>query len=171
MRTQRCDLWIGGLIAALGIMLVAAAITCSMSFGASPDSIDRVEEVGASVCPPRGLTIDGTVVRVIDGDTIVVESRVQYHLRLLDCWAPESRTTDAQEKKRGLASKARMTELATWKNVRVHLPSGGGDITDMITLGRVLGRCWLVTDDRPGNEDLSAIMVREQLATREKLKP
>ena len=42
------------------------------------------------LAPEPGLTLDATVIRVIDGDTIVCESRVQYHVRLIDCWAPES---------------------------------------------------------------------------------
>ena len=121
-------------------------------------------------CPPHGLTIDGKVLRVIDGDTIVVESRVEYHVRLLDCWAPESRTTDAAEKARGLKSKARMKELADGRSVRVFFPAGGGDLTDAITMGRILGRVWRVDDSGvPERDDLSSVMVRERLATPSKV--
>lgn len=124
-------------------------------------------QMGA-ICPPRGVTIDATCVRVIDGDTIVCRTTLDYHVRLLDCWAPESRTRDAAEKQLGLRAKARMQELVAGKAVRVHLPSSSGDLADAITLGRVLGRVWLMDGDRPAGPDLSAAMVREGFAKREK---
>lgn len=128
------------------------------------------DTLSVPACPPKGMTIDGTVLRVIDGDTIVVESRVEYHVRLLDCWAPESRTRDQAEKQRGLAAKARMQQLAVDKPVRVFLPAAD-DLTDMMTMGRLLGRVWILSGDAPTSPDLSTIMVAEQLATREKRKP
>lgn len=115
-------------------------------------------------CPPKGFCIDGRIVRVIDGDTVVVRSEVEYHVRLLDCWAPESRTTDLAEKTKGLKSKARMTEIATGKPVRVHMPASGS-VTDMVTMGRVLGRVWITQDGKPEQIDLSGLMVSEGLAT------
>ena len=114
--------------------------------------------------PPRGFCIDGRVARVIDGDTVVVRSEIEYQVRLLDCWAPESRTKDLDEKTRGLASKARMTEIATGKPVRVHMPATGS-VTDMVTMGRVLGRVWITQDGKPEPIDLSGLMVSEGLAT------
>ena len=113
--------------------------------------------------PAPGLTLDGSVVRVVDGDTIVVESRVQYHVRLIDCWCPESRTSDAAEKVRGLASKARMVELTSGQRIRVSIPLTG-DLTDATTMSRVLGRAWL-EDGR----ELSEVMVAEGLATKIKV--
>jgi len=115
-------------------------------------------------CPPKGFCIDGHVVRVIDGDTVVVQSTVEYHVRLLDCWAPESRTKDVDEKTKGLKSKARMTELASGKQCRVFMPSAGS-VTDMITMGRILGRVWLMENGQPAVADLSSVMVSENLAT------
>lgn len=122
------------------------------------------------VCPPRGLTIDGVVTRVIDGDTIVVRSCVDYHVRLLDCWAPESRTRDLDEKQKGQRARRRMEELAAGKTVRVHIP-GGDNLTELITLGRVLGRVWLRVDAQPVGPDLSSRMVSEKLATPRKQEP
>lgn len=112
--------------------------------------------------PVTGLTINGRVVRVVDGDTLVCESVVRYHVRLIDCWSPESRTTDLVEKKKGLQSKLRMTELSENKQVRIQIPFGN-EVGDSITMGRVLGRVWL-EDGR----DLSEIMVTEGLATKAK---
>tara|TARA_R110000868_G_scaffold400006_1_gene674076 strand:- start:545 stop:1000 length:456 start_codon:yes stop_codon:yes gene_type:complete len=118
-------------------------------------------------CPPRGMCLDGVVVRVIDGDTIVVRSQIEYQVRLLDCWAPESRTRDAEEKTRGLKSKARMAELATDKSCRVFLPSTGR-VEDMVTMGRVLGRVWITDNGKPATVDLSTVMVGEGLAKKTK---
>lgn len=123
--------------------------------------------VTATACPPRGVTIDAMVVRVIDGDTVVCRSAVEYQVRLIDCWAPESRTRDLEEKQLGLRSKSRMQELAHGRTVRVHMPTDG-DLATAITLGRVLGRVWLLQDEQPAEQDLSAIMVSEGFATASK---
>lgn len=117
--------------------------------------------------PSPGLTLDAECVRVIDGDTIEVEVKTRFHVRLIDCWAPESRTSDVTEKQKGLRSKARMIQLAEGRPVRVHVPLRK-DITDVTTMGRVLGRVWLNTDGVPERADLSERMVSEGLATKEK---
>lgn len=137
----------------------------------SADSIDPIpdqkfQDASPSTAPPRGVTVDGVVVRIIDGDTLVVRTHVDYHVRLLDCWAPESRTTDVDEKKLGLKARNRMIALADSQQVRVHIPIQSGDLSRQITLGRILGRVWL-KDPETGqisDEDLSRQMVREGLA-------
>lgn len=127
-------------------------------------------QFAAPECPPRGLTVDATIVRVIDGDTVVCRTCVEYHVRLLDCWAPESRTKDKAEKTQGLQSKARLQQLATPDaKVRVHIPTAT-DLSDVITLGRVLGRVWPMAGDVPQSPDFSTIMVTEGLATPQKIK-
>jgi len=108
--------------------------------------------------PSPGLTLDAKCIRVIDGDTIEVEFKTTARVRLLDCWSPESRTSDVAEKQRGLRSKNRMIQLAEGKPVRVSIPLTG-DLTDATTMSRVLGRAWL-EDGR----ELSEIMVAEGLA-------
>jgi endonuclease YncB( thermonuclease family) len=118
-------------------------------------------------CPPRGVTIDAVVTRIIDGDTIAVRSSVDYQIRLIDCWAPESRTRDQAEKTQGLQAKMRMQQIALGKEVRVHIP-GSKDLTDLTTLGRVLGRVWVIRNAKPEPQDLSAQMVSENLATAQK---
>jgi hypothetical protein len=40
-----------------------------------------------------------------------------------------------------------------------------GSVTDMITLGRILGRVWLMENGQPAVADLSSVMVSENLAT------
>ncbi len=152
----------------IGILIVIAAVLGCPAMGQTVMPVrDPSFQKSTHDCPPPGITIDANVVRVIDGDTIVVSSTVEYHVRLLDCWAPESRTLDAKEKQKGLKSKARMTQLATGKVVRVHMP-GRSDITDMVTLGRVLGRVWILQSGVPAPRDLSSIMVAEKLATETK---
>lgn len=127
-------------------------------------------EFSAPACPPRGMTVDGEIVRVIDGDTVVVRTSIEYHVRLIDCWAPESRTKNQAEKARGLKSKARLVELAKPETaVRVHVPTAT-DLTEMLTLGRVLGRVWPLNGETPATKDLSTIMVEEGLALTQKAK-
>lgn len=156
---------VAALVAVLTVSMIF--ISCPLQAQSKTPRPDPAFLRSTHDCPPPGITIDADVVRVIDGDTIVVASTVEYHVRLLDCWAPESRTKDTAEKERGLKSKARMNELVTGKAVRVHLP-GQSDITDMVTLGRVLGRVWILQSGVPAARDVSTIMVDENLATTNK---
>jgi hypothetical protein len=97
--------------------------------------------------------------------------------RLLDCWAPELKldprlpeSKREAEKRRGLAAKANLIHLAEGKDVTVQIPlSPDGDVSKVWTMGRVLGRVWLVSDPA---ESLSERQVREGFATekREELK-
>ena len=60
---------------------------------------------------------NATVIRVVDGDTIDAMVDLGFstfkkiRIRMHGINAPESRTRDLEEKKRGLAAKARLTEL------------------------------------------------------------
>jgi endonuclease YncB( thermonuclease family) len=114
--------------------------------------------------PPIGWTTEAEVVRVIDGDTIVVAVTRKVRIRLLDCWAPETKAQSkikdakarAAEKQRGLASKQHMEKLVLGKPVVVHIPAGrNGDLNKVFTFGRALGSVW-----QPGIADsLSKQMV------------
>ncbi len=163
--------FIGAVLLMLLVAFVAQAAP-QARLKPSPDQRFTAPKIAAMLerieCPPKGLCVDGTVVRVIDGDTVVVRSEIEYHVRLLDCWAPESRTKDAAEKTRGMQSKARMQELATDQPCRVFLPAAGS-VTEMITMGRILGRIWILQDGEPPAADLSSVMVREGLATTKKV--
>ena len=76
--------------------------------------------------------------RVIDGDTIDVhidlgfDITVHKRVRLAGIDTPESRTRDLEEKKRGLASKARLIELLDKGDLIV-------ESKDVGKFGRVLG--------------------------------
>ncbi len=103
---------------------------------------------------------------MIDGDTVEVSVTRKIRVRLLDCWAPESRTRDLAEKARGLESKRRLGELIDRAagEVILQVPTGQDqELAEVFTFGRVLGRLWL-----PDGREVSATMVAEGLATKKK---
>lgn len=104
--------------------------------------------------PAPSWTTQATVTNVVDGDTLDVEIRRTIRIRLIDCWAPESkidkRITPADQaaaKRAGIASKAHLTLLAQGQQVIVQIPtSPDGKFADSITLGRALGNVWIQND-------------------------
>ena len=84
--------------------------------------------------------------RVIDGDTIDVnidlgfDITVHKRIRLAGIDTPESRTRDLEEKKRGLASKARLIELLDKGNLVV-------ESQEVDKYGRVLGILHMYPED------------------------
>lgn len=113
--------------------------------------------------PPYGVTFPAKVVRVVDGDTIEVEVTRTVRIRLLDCWAPETRTRDAEEKLKGFAAKAFLEERIQNKNVKVYVPvEPGGKLGDSFSFRRALAHVWL---DGEG-QSLSETMVNSGHATR-----
>lgn len=99
--------------------------------------------------PPLGVSLACRVVGVVDGDTVEVEIVRRCRVRLLDCWAPESRTTDAAEKKAGIAAKLNLTAIAKDKPATLFIPTEGADrVGDVFTFDRVLGQLWIKGDDR-----------------------
>ena len=108
--------------------------------------------------PHPGITARVDVLNVVDGDTLDVEVKIRARVRLLDCWAPESRTLDLEEKQRGLAAKARLKELTTTGSGIVFIPTEQAhSIADTLTSDRILGRVWMDGQDR----DLSSQQVAE----------
>ena len=122
--------------------------------------------------PAPGITLDARVTRIVDGDTIdcTVLVPLVFRIRLIDCWAAETRTKDLDEKQRGLAAKAYLAKLIGQDSVRVHIP-GRAKLGDMLTLDRVLGRVWPMQDGHPVGSDLSARMVEAGHATTTKKEP
>ena len=120
--------------------------------------------------PPEGLTTDCEIVNIVDGDTIDVRLSYVVRIRLLDCWAPETRTRDLVEKSRGVAAKKYMQALAEKESrVRLHVP-GGNSLADILTFGRILGRVWRLDPEtgQPEDRDLSEHMVDAHHATKRK---
>lgn len=94
--------------------------------------------------PKPSITTPARVVRVLDGDTIEVEIVRRLRIRMLDCWAPETRTADPEEKRRGLAAKeALAATLPIGNEVILQIPTDpGGDVSDVLTLNRFLAHVW-----------------------------
>ena len=120
--------------------------------------------------PPRGLTTEGRVVEVYDGDTVVVEVCYLVRVRLLDCWAPEIRTKDEREKAAGYASRDALADyLGPEAKVTLFVPSAdaktAGDVTSM---GRVLGSIWV--DDAKHSASAWQVANKHAWPTKEGLK-
>lgn len=129
----------------------------------APEAADA-EPLGVWHREPN-LTLPATVTRVIDGDTVEVQICLTADVRLLDCWAPETRTRDAAEKARGLAAKNHLSELVADKEVLlcVPFPQEGGDLGSVLTFGRVLGHLYL--PDAEDGRTVSEMMVEAGHAT------
>jgi endonuclease YncB( thermonuclease family) len=109
--------------------------------------------------PPRGWTTEATVTNIVDGDTIDVEIRRTLRVRLLDCWAPETRDPGGPE------STAYLRSLLIDPDVTLWVPVDSRRVSDIWTFGRVLGHVWSKADaDRP----VSALQVEAGHATKEK---
>lgn len=114
--------------------------------------------------PPRGWTTDCKIVGIVDGDTVDVEVKRVIRVRLLGAWSPESRTKDAAEKQRGIAAKEHLQAAAEGCDALLHIP-GSVDISEWMTLGRVLGHVYLVNSDGTTGESLAEMQVRAGHAT------
>lgn len=113
--------------------------------------------------PPLGYVTGCRVVDAYDGDTVVVDITRRVRVRLLDCWAPEIRTHDSDEKRRGIASRAYLASiLEAAGNVVLQVPTQDDDVQDWMSLGRVLGHLWV------DGETVSSRMVAAGHATKEK---
>lgn len=102
---------------------------------------------------------------MIDGDTIECEVKATVVIRLLDVWAPESRTKDLVEKEKGLAAKRHLQLLTEGAEGVVFIPTEQAkSVTDLLTMGRVLGHFWI--DGR--SKSLSQLQVEAGFAATEK---
>ena len=91
------------------------------------------------------------VQRVVDGDTIDVmidlgfDIRHSARVRMMGIDTPESRTRNKEEKKLGLASKARLKEMLSGKKVKIATSKDGKG-----KFGRILAT--VITIDKDGTE-------------------
>lgn len=108
--------------------------------------------------PELGLCAPCEVLRVIDGDTVVITlAGFTVHLRLLNCWAPE---LQGEDKPRGEEAKQFLTRLLTRGATKAFIPfKGDGKIANALTLGRVLGRLYIA------DLEVSEIMCRHGFAS------
>ena len=114
--------------------------------------------------PRPGWVTPARVVRVYDGDTVIVEVKKRFHVRLLDCWAPEIRTRDDAEKARGIAARDYLAGLIDGRDVLVEVPADGLEVGKSFSFGRLLGRIYL--NDR----DVGQAVVDAGHATKTKTK-
>jgi len=117
-----------------------------------------------TVCNKNMHTYKATIIRVIDGDTVVVDIDLGFnvvlrdqHVRLAGIDTPETRTHDKEEKVRGLAAKARLKAL---------LPVGGSRILESREFngsrgkyGRIIGD--FSVSDQPTGRTVTEIMKAE----------
>ncbi|MCA9313846.1 thermonuclease family protein, partial [Candidatus Saccharibacteria bacterium] len=112
-----------------------------------------------------GIIFPGKVVNVVDGDTVDVEVRRVVRIRMLDCWAPESRTRDLAEKKEGLKAKDALQKVLYGRDVIVQVPiESDARFGEAMSMSRVLGR----VIDRHTKVDYSEYMVKNGYASKTK---
>lgn len=128
--------------ATIGKALFVAAVAFFAAFFVYGDETPTTATAQAT--PPYGITFPAKVVRVVDGDTLEVEVTRVVRIRMLDCWAPETRTRDIEEKLRGFAAKTHLEEMAQNQQVKVFIPvKPGQKVGDSFSFGRALGQVWL----------------------------
>lgn len=95
----------------------------------------------AAAAPEQATTVACEVTRVIDGDTIEVEVKQRYRVRLLDCWAPEMR---GETKYAGVYSKSNLVEAVEVYGEEATLSVPWSvNAAESWSMGRVLGNVWL----------------------------
>ena len=107
---------------------------------------------------PASFEYNGTLVKVLDGDTIDCYIDLGFDLKIkkrirymgIDTW--ESRTRDKEEKVKGLAAKARNKELLEAGTFKI-ISHGTGKF------GRVLGEVFVETED--GLKSVNQILMDE----------
>lgn len=112
-----------------------------------------------------GLTFPAKITKVLDGDTVKIEiPAFVASVRLLDCWAAETRTTDQAEKQEGMVAKSHLQQLLPeGQDVEVHVPIDfDGRFGGSLTFGRLLARLKL------DGQDVSEMMVASGHATKER---
>lgn len=110
--------------------------------------------------PRPGIVSRVQVTDVYDGDTVDVTLTRRVRVRLLDCWAPEIRTHDDEEKRQGLAARNFLKEFAEGQDAILEIPTEEATgLDDVFTFGRVLGRLYV------RGKNVSAVMVQEGHAT------
>lgn len=127
-----------------------------------PDThLSNVESSARS--PQPAIITPCEIVEWYDGDTATVRLSLDIRVRLLDCWSPEVKTTDLEEKKRGIASRDYVrSRYPAGSDATLEIPLRGERLDDVLTLGRVLGRIWV------NGRDVSSDQVESGYATREK---
>ncbi len=113
--------------------------------------------------PEPGWITTARVTEVYDGDTITVEVKKEFKVRLLDCWAAEVRTKDKSEKQRGIEARDYLRGLIDGQDVILEIPTKhNGEVGKSISMSRVLGRVYTME-----GQSVSESMVNAGHATAE----
>lgn len=125
---------------AVGLPVVVAF--CQEPSGHQPSAVSNQPQAPSTKHQELGLVLPCQIVEVYDGDTLTVRVQADLRVRLVDCWAPEIRTKDDDEKVRGLAARDHLRTLAPVNSPAVLSVSldGVDRLDDLLTLGRVLGK-------------------------------
>ena len=124
--------------------------------------------VAANNQPEQNLTTKAVVKEVYDGDTVVVTIQKDFRVRMLDCWAPEIKTRNPEEKKRGEESRNFLKSLVNIDDeVIVEIPMTDR-FQDSFTFGRVLAYLWKDIDGDGKLDDVSDVMIQKGFATKTK---
>jgi len=143
------------------ITVILSSIAAGYAFTATPQDMEDKKRDFVVVLPAK-------VKSIYDGDTITVEFTVKSNIRLLDCWAPEVKTKDPAEKKRGLESKKHLESLIQpGDNVVLEIPYDGS-IGDSVSMSRFLAKVYKDVDGDGKEDNISAIMVRDGYAKEKK---
>ena len=132
--------------------------------------------MGEQTEPQPGWITVGEIVAVKDGDTVKVRITREIDVRLVGCWADESRRDpriksdiDREAAKlRGIAAKEHLRRVALGKQCVLMIPTQTdgdettSDVGDVFSLSRALGRVWV------DGQDLSELQVERGYATRTK---
>jgi endonuclease YncB( thermonuclease family) len=116
--------------------------------------------------PPPGVIADGEVSYIVDGDTLDVTIKRVVRIRLKDCWTEETKlgaNTTPEQKKRGLAAKTHLKDVALGKRCRIFIPIGE-TISESLTLERTVGWVWV----NEMEDDLSTHQVKSGHAKKSK---
>lgn len=89
-----------------------------------------------------GFRLPAKVDRIVDGDTLELRLERVLKIRLVSCWAPESRTRDEVEKELGLKAKEKLEELLPiGLDVEVEIDIESDEaFGGRMSFGRILGR-------------------------------
>lgn len=118
--------------------------------------------------PDLKTILPARVVSIQDGDTITVEFSFRANVRLKDCWAPETRTKDEVEKKKGLESKEFLKGiLKPGDDVIIEVPYSP-NMSNSLTLSRILGYVYKDLDGDNKPENISKEMVKAGMAKENK---
>lgn len=94
--------------------------------------------------PEPGICTDGTVIHVLDGDTVRIKIEKYIDVRIDKLKCDELKDKDPDKRERAIKARVRLIELVKDRMVRLFVPaSSRGYIKDILTLDRVVGDIYI----------------------------